>query len=74
MTRMPSKSIHCNVISQEVTAALQRRIALGGTKGKLFVRCSERDCQYVDANQPPCPLSLALFSVEIDDRMAPRVD
>lgn len=74
MARMPSKSFRCNVVSETVTIALQRRISLGATKGKLFVRCSERDCQYVDANELPCPLTLELFSAEIHDRMAPRAE
>ena len=73
MGRMPSKSFQCNVVSETVTIALQRRTAVGAAaRGKLFVRCSERDCQYVDANEPPCPLTLELFSTEINDRMAPR--
>jgi hypothetical protein len=70
---MPSKSFHCAVVTETVTIALQRRSSLGA-KGKLFVRCSERDCQWVDANEPPCPLTLDLFSAEIDARMAPRPD
>jgi hypothetical protein len=70
---MPSKSFRCTLISETVTIALQRRISLGAT-GKLFVRCSERDCQYVDANEPPCPLTLDLFSAEIEQRMAPRAE
>jgi hypothetical protein len=40
-----------------------------GGRGALFVRCSEKDCQYVDANEPPCPLTLALFAAEISQRM-----
>jgi hypothetical protein len=38
-------------------------------RGKLFVACSEKDCQYVDENEPPCPLTLALFTDEINERM-----
>jgi hypothetical protein len=38
-------------------------------RGKLFVRCSEKDCQYLDANEPPCPLTLAVFTAEIRERM-----
>jgi hypothetical protein len=51
-----------------VTVTVRRRNSLGG-RGKLFVGCSEKDCQYVDANEPPCPLTLALFTAEIDQRM-----
>lgn len=72
MARMPSKAFRCIVISETVTVALHRRVSVGGTKGKLFVKCGERDCQYVDVNEPPCPLTLELFSAEIDERMTPR--
>jgi hypothetical protein len=70
---MPSKSYRCAVVSETVTITLRRRMSLGAT-GKLFVQCSERDCQYVDANEPPCPLTLELFSAEIEQRMAPRAE
>jgi hypothetical protein len=26
-----------------------------------YVRCGERECQYVDRNEPPCPLRLESF-------------
>ena len=51
-----------------VSITLRRRNALVG-RGKLFVRCSEKDCQYLDANEPPCPLTLAVFTAEIRERM-----
>jgi hypothetical protein len=38
-------------------------------RGKLFVACSEKDCQYIDENELPCPLTLALFTGEINERM-----
>jgi hypothetical protein len=41
-----------------------------GGDGKLFVQCSEVDCQYVDANEPPCPLTLDLFAAEVEERNA----
>jgi hypothetical protein len=47
---------------------LRRRNALVG-RGKLFVRCSAKVCQYLDANEPPCPLTLAVFTAEIRERM-----
>jgi len=51
------------VVSEPVTVVLRRRVSLG-TSGNLFVHCSEWDCQYVDANEPPCPLTL-LFADEV---------
>ena len=50
---------------------MRQRNSLRGD-GKLFVQCSEVDCQYVDANEPPCPLTLDLFSDEIAERAARR--
>lgn len=68
MSRMPSKPFRCEVVSETVSITLRRRNALVG-RGKLFVRCSEKDCQYLDANEPPCPLTLAVFTAEIRERM-----
>jgi hypothetical protein len=71
VNRLPSKAFHCNVVSENVTIALRRRSRFGG-QGALYVRCSESDCQYVDANQPPCPLTLDLFAAEVRERETPR--
>jgi hypothetical protein len=68
VSRFPSKSFQCDVISQAVSIALRRRTSLG-TTGKLFVHCSESDCQYVGTNEPPCPLTLDIFADEIRERM-----
>lgn len=40
-----------------------------GESGQPYVRCSERDCQYVDLNQAPCPLRAGMF----DDTDAHRL-
>jgi len=69
--RLTSKVFGCKVISQAVHISLRRRLVVGGN-GKLFVHCSERDCQYVDSNERPCPLTLDLFAAEIQERMAQR--
>ena len=63
----------CEVISEDVTIALRRRTVFG-SKGQLFVRCSESDCQWVDANEPPCPLTLELFADEVREREAQRFE
>ena len=68
MSRMPSKSYTCSVVSEAVTITLRRRNSMAG-RGKLFVACSEKDCQYIDENELPCPLTLALFTGEINERM-----
>lgn len=69
--RTPTKSFNCSVVSETVSISLRRRQSLGGN-GKLFVRCSETECQHIDTNEPPCPLTLQLFEAEIAERMAQR--
>jgi hypothetical protein len=71
VNRPPLKSFQCEVVSETVTIALRRRLVFGG-RGELFVRCSESDCQYVDTNEPPCPLTLSLFADEVRQREAHR--
>jgi hypothetical protein len=73
MARSPSKKFHCTVISEDVSIALRRRSSFRGD-GKLYVQCSELDCQWIDANEPPCPLTLALFAEEIRQREAQRAE
>jgi hypothetical protein len=36
----------------------------------MYVRCDERDCQYVDLNRPPCPLDTAMFDDGSEQRLA----
>lgn len=69
MPKIPPKSFDCTVIGKTVRVGLRRR-AVGAGHGKLFVHCSERTCPYVDANEPPCPLTLAVFATEIEACMA----
>jgi hypothetical protein len=71
MSRSPSKPFPRLVVSEIVSIALRRRNSLG-TRRVLFVHCSERDCQYVDTNAPPCPLTLDLFAAEVQERQGPR--
>jgi hypothetical protein len=68
MSRFPSKSFHCEVISEAVSIVVRRRTSLG-TRGKLFVQCTESDCQYAGVNEPPCPLTLDIFAAELRERM-----
>ena len=73
MNRPPLKSFRCDIVSETVTIALRRRTTFGG-KAQFFVRCSESDCQYVDVNEAPCPLTLDLFADEVRQREAPRLE
>jgi hypothetical protein len=71
MPRSPARPFYCTVVSEPVTIALRRRNSLHAP-GKLYVHCSERDCQHVDTNAPPCPLTLEPFADEIRERAAAR--
>jgi hypothetical protein len=73
MARSPSKRFYCHVVSETVTIALRRRSNFRGD-GKLYVQCSEVDCQWYDANEPPCPLTLSLFADEVKAREAQRAE
>jgi hypothetical protein len=59
----------CEVVQETVSIRLRNR-RVGGFRGtdEPFVQCDQRDCQYVEENAPPCPLTLALFADELDAR------
>lgn len=63
--RMP-RDYFCTVVSEDVEIALKDKAPFSReSKPELFVQCNQSDCQYVDLNQAPCPLSLDLFDEEI---------
>ena len=63
------KDYFCTVISEVVVIALRNKPSFGiKSKNELFVKCNQSECQYVDLNQPPCPLRLDLFAEEIEKR------
>jgi hypothetical protein len=64
MRRTQVRDFWCPVVSEAVTVRLTRPASLS-RQADYFVRCSEADCQYVDANAPPCPLHAGMFSEEI---------
>ena len=67
MSRAPKKSFYCSVVSETVTITLARRRRFSGPDER-YVQCSETDCQYAEANVPPCPLNLGLFAAELEAR------
>lgn len=71
-SRPPKKPFYCAVISETVSIAARRRRSLDG-RGEMFVQCSEVDCQYVDANVPPCPLTLDLVADDLRERARPEL-
>lgn len=65
----------CNVVSEDVKLTLMNKRSMSlKFKKELFVRCDQSDCQYVEVNQHPCPLTLDLFSDEIERREAKSRD
>jgi hypothetical protein len=68
LAKRRAKAFFCTVVSEQVEISLKRQFSLGPKKGELFVQCNQFECQYVDHNTPPCPLSLALFAAEIEKR------
>jgi hypothetical protein len=58
----------CTVVSEDVGIALKRKPSLSRGSNELFVHCNQRECQYSDLNQSPCPLHLDLFAEEIEKR------
>jgi hypothetical protein len=66
---------YCTVVSEKVKIALKNKTSLGlESKNEPFVQCNQLECQYVDLNEPPCPLRLDLFSEEIEKREEKRRD
>jgi hypothetical protein len=65
------KRFHCPTIDEDVLIALRRKLG-GADSLALFVECSESECQYAEANEPPCPLGPHLFAAEILARRARR--
>jgi hypothetical protein len=62
-----SRPFHCVIAGKSVGIALRHG---GGLQepANVYVRCDERDCQYVDLNVPPCPLRIDMFTDGSDRR------
>jgi hypothetical protein len=54
----------CPVVSEPVLIRLTRPSGLRPATG-YFVKCNQADCQYVEANELPCPLNVGMFAEEI---------
>jgi len=66
MAPRTQKTFDCSVVGEVVQIALRRKRGLGFSgEDYPFVQCDQQDCQYVDENKPPCPLTLELFEEEI---------
>ncbi|MFC1824314.1 hypothetical protein ACFL9T_16515 [Thermodesulfobacteriota bacterium] len=75
MAKRWEKDYFCTVVSEDVEIGLKNKPSLSfESKNKLFVKCNQLECQYVDFNQSPCPLRLDLFTEEIEKREKKRRD
>ena len=73
MAYSSKKDYFCTVISEGVKISLKNKPYISRKpKNELFVQCNQSECQYVDLNQSPCPLSLDLFEEEIERREEKR--
>jgi hypothetical protein len=64
-----SHAFECQIAGRTVGISLRHG---GGLQepDRVYVRCDERDCQYVDLNEPPCPLRVDMFADGTDRRVA----
>ncbi|MFH2010267.1 MAG: hypothetical protein ABI333_26950 [bacterium] len=63
------REYQCSVVDETVKIHLRKKAKAGWTSSsELIVQCDQGECQYVDDNEPPCPLTLLLFEEEIHDR------
>jgi hypothetical protein len=57
-----AQAYFCKVVEEEVQISLKNKISLGPKYRKdYFVQCDQEECQYVDENASPCPLSVEMF-------------
>jgi hypothetical protein len=69
MVRRRARDYRCEVVSEDVFIRLTWRFGRTGAD-RYFVQCDQVDCQYVDENKAPCPLSVAMFLPEIIESAA----
>lgn len=60
------RDYYCDVVSEDVRVTLRTR-QKGGFSGRRhkFVQCNQELCQYVEGNDPPCPLRPEMFDAEV---------
>ena len=70
MQKNKGKDFFCSVVSEDVKIVLKKQPSLSGqfSADKLYVHCNQAECQYLDDNDSPCPLTLDLFSKEIEEK------
>jgi hypothetical protein len=71
MSRKAGREFWCTVVSESVLIRLRRADGFDRERGHV-VQCNQSECQYVDANEPPCPLHVGMFAEEIKAIAAAR--
>jgi hypothetical protein len=71
MSRKGGREFWCTVVSESVLIRLRRASGFDPLRGHV-VQCNQTECQYVDANEPPCPLHVGLFAEEMKAIAAAR--
>jgi hypothetical protein len=71
VSRGRAREFWCTVVCEQVVIRLRRADGFGPSRG-FFVQCNQDECQYVDKNEPPCPLHVGMFAVEIKAAEAAR--
>lgn len=63
----------CTTVNEQVMIKLTSR-RIGGFSGHTipFIQCNQNECQYVDDNEPPCPLVPDLFAEELAEQARRR--
>lgn len=71
MAANKARNFECQVVHETVSIRLTTR-RVGGFDGEElpFVQCDQLECQYVDDNAPPCPLTLDMYAEELAARQA----
>jgi hypothetical protein len=64
-----AREFWCPVVSEPVLIRLTRPTM---RPTGYFVQCNQTECQYVEANEPPCPLHVGMFAEEIKAAAAVR--
>jgi len=69
MGAQKQREYQCSVVDEAVKIHIRKRPKAGWAgNSALFVQCDQGECQYVDENELPCPLTLSLFAEEVRER------
>ncbi len=69
MAAKKQREYQCSAVNEVVKIHLRKKPKAGQrSESVFFVQCDQSECQYVDENVPPCPLTLSQFADEIRER------